>query len=65
MPVPFAAVKKPAIEPAPTAEPRSAAPDPFCVTSRAVPVDDVVSVVFAVPALLPVSPMSSGSPAAA
>ena len=50
MPVPFWAVKKPAMEPAPTAEPRSAVPEPFWVTSRAVPVELVVRLVLAVPA---------------
>jgi hypothetical protein len=65
MAVPFWAVKNPAIEPAPTADPGRAAPVPFWVTSRAVPVLAVVSVVFEIPALLAVLPIRSGSPAAA
>jgi hypothetical protein len=65
MPVPLLAVKKPAIEPAPTALPRRAVPEPFWVTSSAVPELALVSEVLEVPAVLAVLPMMSGSPATA
>src|SRR6187551_1130571 len=65
MPVPLEAVKKPAIEPGPTAEPLSAVPLPFWVTSKAVPVLVVERLVLAVPAELVVLPRMSGSPEAA